>query len=251
VTPLRDGPAAAPVLWVTDAPVPGAGRRWGELQGVLAGQGIWPLVLIPLDGEEWAPWHNGELDPVSLDEVDGRFADRVLAGLWHAMAETTCADEELTRTPGAWGDAALELGLPDCWPGMAHAGRSRADPAAHAASIAATVYPTGLLGLVPADRGSDALAVLGWDGPQNHIDTADMVSVLRSWEDRFEARVIGLGFDTLQLSVAAPPMSAEHARVVAAEHFALCPDNIAQGTEDFDLYARHIRHATTWSFWWD
>ncbi|MFE5491809.1 DUF4253 domain-containing protein [Streptomyces virginiae] len=54
--------------------------------------------------------------------------------------------------------------------------------------------------------------------------------VLRDWEHRFGARVVAVGFDTLHLSVAAPPMSGQDALLVAAEHFALSPDNIWQGS---------------------
>jgi Domain of unknown function (DUF4253) len=52
---------------------------------------------------------------------------------------------------------------------------------------------------------------------------------MRSWEDRFGARVIGVGFADLYVSVAAPPATLDEALPVAAEHFAFCPDNIWQG----------------------
>jgi hypothetical protein len=230
------------------------GRHWGALQAKCADQGLWPLVLIPLDGEPWAPWHDGELNPVPLGELAGRDPAAVLAELWHALAEAPVPDPELDDTPGIWHDATVELGLPEKWPGLAGATttqQSTGDPDQHAAKVSAEVFHDGLLGLVPAACGSDAIAVLGWDGAQGHTGAADVAVVTHSWEERFGARVLGLGFDTLELSVAAPPTSLDVARQLAAEHFALCPDNIAQGPEDFDLYARHLANATAWSFWWD
>src|SRR5438874_1994749 len=103
VTPLRDGDGAPPVLWVTEAPQPSVGARWAELHPALCGRGLWPLVLTPLAGEEWAPWHDGELDPVPLDEVSGHHPELVLGGLWHALAETRY---DPVDAPGAWQDAA-------------------------------------------------------------------------------------------------------------------------------------------------
>ncbi len=252
VAPLRDNGHGEAVLWVSDEPVPGAGGHWGDLHARCTRNGLWPLVLLPLEGEEWAPWHDGELSPVpraTLAELDPA---TVLAELWHALAQAPVPDPELDDTPGAWHDATVELGLPDKWPGLAQPGSpAQVDPDAHAARVSAEVFDAGLLGLVPAACGSDAVAALGWAGAEGHTGAAELAVVVHSWEQRFGARVLGLGYDTLELSVAAPPTTMAAARQVAAEHFAFCPDNIAQGAEDFDLYARHLIGAGTWSFWWD
>ena len=110
------------------------------------------------------------------------------------------------------------------------------------------------LGLVCATRGCDALTVAGWQGAANYTnDTAELSAVLRSWEDRFGVRVIGVGFADLHLSVAAPPSTRDEALRVAAEHFAFCPDNVWQGASPCTLtaYARRLVGAPTWHFWWD
>jgi hypothetical protein len=83
-------------------------------------------------------------------------------------------------------------------------------------------------------------------------DTARLSAVLRSWEDRFATRVIGVGFAELYLSVAAPPTDHAAAFHIAAEHFAFCPDNVWQGsTPDLAGYAGQLVDAPIWSFWWD
>ncbi|MGW4027206.1 DUF4253 domain-containing protein [Streptomyces sp. NPDC005009] len=114
-------------------------------------------------------------------------------------------------------------------------------------------YPHARLGLVAAPRGADALTTAGWNGPLNYDnDTATFSAVLRDWEDRFGARVVGVGFDTLHLSVAAPPHRLEDALRIAAEHFAFCPDNIWQGTHrDLTTYAEDLIDLNCWDFWWD
>jgi hypothetical protein len=235
-----------PVLWVTERPMRDAGRRWQELHRLRSRTGLWPLVLNGLDDEPNRPWFTGEFDPVPVDRVTSLFPEAVLAELWQALTA------DMVEEDGTEGhDAPTEFGLPTSWTGLAPGSLLEVDPEAHAARVAANVFPEAHLGLVPADRGSSAVAVLGWDGPVNHANGAQIAAVLRSWEDRFGARVVGLGFDTLEMSVAAPPVSLQHARRLAAEHYAFCPDNIAQGPGDFELYAKHIRGTTTWSFWWD
>ena len=109
------------------------------------------------------------------------------------------------------------------------------------------------LGLVAAARGADSIAAAGWQGPANYEnDRAKLSAVLRSWEDRFATRVIGVGFAELYLSVAAPPTDHATAVHVAAEHFAFCPDNVWQGSAPaLDAYAKLLVDAPIWSFWWD
>jgi hypothetical protein len=75
--------------------------------------------------------------------------------------------------------------------------------------------------------------------------------VLRSWEERFGATVMRVGFDTVDLLVERPALSQQAALAVAAEHFAFCMDNIYQGAGSISEYARQLTGATRWSFWWD
>jgi hypothetical protein len=108
------------------------------------------------------------------------------------------------------------------------------------------------IGLVAANRPGDVITALGWLGGTNmHPDPVLMSAVLRSWEDRWAARVVEIGFDTLTLTVGIPPRDRQPALALAAEHFAFCPDNIWQGSGTIVAYAESIQQSRTWSFWWD
>ncbi|MER7046475.1 DUF4253 domain-containing protein [Streptomyces jumonjinensis] len=84
-------------------------------------------------------------------------------------------------------------------------------------------------------------------------DTAKFSAVLRTWEQRFGARVVAVGFDTLHLSIATPPAQPQDALLIAAEHFAFCPDNIWQSSRSHTLtsYAEQLVDTHSWEFWWD
>jgi hypothetical protein len=84
-----------------------------------------------------------------------------------------------------------------------------------------------------------------------HQDPVLMSAVLRSWEDRWAARVVEIGFDTLTLTVGIPPRDRQRALALAAEHFAFCPDNITQGAGTVAAYAESLRNSPVWTFWWD
>jgi hypothetical protein len=84
-------------------------------------------------------------------------------------------------------------------------------------------------------------------------DVAEMCTVLRSWEERFGTRLVGLGDDRVIVSVAAPVRTLNEAEAIAAEHFAFASDNITQGyDETVRAYAANqILGKQVWSFWWD
>ena len=106
--------------------------------------------------------------------------------------------------------------------------------------------------LVAAERPADVPVAIGWMGAVNvHDDPALISAVLRSWEIRWNARLIEIGFDTLVLSVGKPPRDENSALAVAAEHCAFCSDNVWQGAQSIAEYARVLRGSSTWSFWWD
>ncbi|MCW2892930.1 MAG: hypothetical protein JWO75_2419 [Actinomycetia bacterium] len=80
---------------------------------------------------------------------------------------------------------------------------------------------------------------------------APLTVVLRSWEERFGATVMHVGFDQLDLLLEGPVRSEQEALAVAAEHFAFCSDNVDQGVVSIREYAEELPGAARWSFWWD
>jgi hypothetical protein len=75
--------------------------------------------------------------------------------------------------------------------------------------------------------------------------------VLRSWEERYGAEVMVIGFDEITMSVRRPPAAGTEAASLAAEHFAVCSDNIYQGVGSLEAYSAAIADEPTWTFWWD
>ena len=236
---VRPRDSDRPVLWLSDGPT--AVGLWASLRAEHAATGLWPLLIT---GDGWA---EGGLRLDINTSPDDHDPAAVLALWWADHTQPDDEDEDEITAP--YGSR---------WPGLAPPGR--AHPSAHLDQIAGEcahliARESTRIGLVPAPRGADALTALGWLGPANLIDdVAPISAVVRTWEDRFGARVLGIGPDTLDLSVAAPPLDLDHALRVAAEHFAFCPDNIWQGNPRADTlaaYAESILAVNHWSFWWD
>ncbi|TWP51537.1 DUF4253 domain-containing protein [Lentzea tibetensis] len=227
----------APAFWLSDDPVDAA--LWRRLDH----DGLWPLVLTTSEvddpGRPWASgevWHAGNTAPENHDP------EQLMAGWWHGLAEPDPDEEELVTDP-----------FGRQWPGLAPPHPQRHDPGEAASRLAESLMTErARLGLVAARRGSDALVAMGWKGPTNYVsDIGRLASVLRSWEDRFGARVVGLeSHALLHVSVAAPPVDHEQALRVAAEHFTFCPENVRTSSTIGD-YAEELVGSTEWGFWWD
>ncbi|NUT49208.1 MAG: DUF4253 domain-containing protein [Saccharothrix sp.] len=244
--------SARPAFWLSDGPAPAG--LWERLRAEHVRSGLWPVLLDSADDEaaEYRPWGNGEVAPGAMSSPDDHVADALLAKWW---AEYTVDDPADELTPAQ--QAAIIAPFGRTWPGSALTPPPDADPDRIADGLAEHLvagHPSIRLGLVAVDRGADAVTAAGWTGPANYVeDTAEISAVLRTWEERFGARVVGVGSATLVLSVAAPPTTREAAMAVAAEHFAFCPDNIWQGEHPYTLaaYAERLVEDHSWTFWWD
>ncbi|MFD8620440.1 DUF4253 domain-containing protein [Streptomyces sp. NPDC059513] len=252
-----DGPWPEPLLWYADGPA--APPDWPRLRAAGRRVGLLPVLVTGGHRAQWP--EDWDLCPDSTSYPGDHDADEVLAGYWTEYADEEPGDDAAAKGPGEGGGE--RTGGPGPWPGLAPAPaeESGEDPDEAAAGLAGviTADPDSWLGgarmaLVPARRSADIPAAIGWSGPMNHEnDVARLSAVLRSWEDRYDARVVALGFDTMIVSVGRPPTTPEEARALAAEHYAFCPDNVDQSPPyDLEVYARkRLLDQEVWSFWWD
>jgi len=236
------GRSAEPALWLTGA-FDQAASTWLALRERLPGPGLVPLLLSDLPGQPGRPWASGELRPSGLAAVAGLDVRAVLRDRWDQAVPGPAEDEADT----------VELLVPysRSFPGLAPATTEQASAAELEAAVLAANGPLRI-GLALATRPADALVSVGWTGAANHDVTVGSLAVLlRSWEERFGATLLHLGFDTMDLLVARPALSSAAAFAVAAEHFAFCPDNVRQGAGSIREYAEDLLGATRWSFWWN
>ena len=224
-----EGVGQTPVLWATGE-LEDAAAAWMTLNGRLSGTPLIPVLLSGLEGHPERPWDVGELepfDPAAVNELD---AAVLLEQMWRCSVPEPEEDQAIT--------AELLAPHPRTFPGLA-AGtgpRISADDGLPA-SWRRCLSRSGWAWWRRA-RPADVLAVVGWTGAINyHATSAPLACVLRSWEDRFGARLVRLGFDTMDLLVECPLPSSEAALAVAAEHFAFSPDNIYQGEGSIRRYA--------------
>ncbi len=275
--PARIGPVTLPagklitgnlgteVGWATMEPVPKSGQIWAALSELHPQTGLVPFQLdglrvdslFPSDrqglpGDALRPWDIGEFtrseDP---HEADGLDVGALLEDRWRGSVWADVDDPEAMEQ---WAPFTLE------WPGLAAkehtpltlAERRHAlDVVLPRIRVAHGATPEARIGLVVGDRPADVLAVIGWGGLVNRGQSVlPLTAVLRSWEDRFGARLIDVGYADLRLFVERPPRTLEAAQRIAAEQVLLADECIDAATDVADI-AAHLVNAPIWTFWWD
>jgi len=234
-----------PAYWLSDGPV--SPDLWASLRRVHEKSGLWPVLIRPSRPGDYTPWTTGEVCPEPVAEIGRRDVGAILRDLWTDRAAGIAGDSEFRELAPYGRD----------WPGLAvavgGAGLLRQD-AGEAADkfVLENDDGTSRIMLIPAIRSADVVTAMGWRGPAGLTRTsvASLSAVVRSWEERFGVRLVQVGFDSMFLTVANPPVTQEHAERVAAEHFAFCPDNIIQGPGTIGRYAAKIRRLPCWGFFW-
>jgi hypothetical protein len=243
---LRAGEQAA-VLWLTDDPVTDPAPLWWALAEQFETTGLWPLLLRCLEGESGRPWDVGEFDPAAETDVDALDPRQVLESGWHDGVVPI----ENPWLPGTGPIAPFG----STFPGLAPPG-----PETGALPVVLPAGGRARIGLVSCRRPADAVALIGWTGAVNVRPATEVSAVLRSWEDRFGAVVVGLGFATMTLLVTRPPTEVEDAVHLGAEIAALCLDALWQPGEQWpyeprdaslDTLSRMLLRTHVWRLWFD
>jgi hypothetical protein len=255
------------IAWATVDPVPQSGRVWAALSELHPQTGLVPFLLgsrlridslfpsdrrgLPSDGLR--PWDNGEFDrPEDPRGADGVDVAALLADRWRDWVSWP-EEDDAEAVEWRW-PFTLE------WPGLAPPQYAPLTPAERDHALD-EVLPRirdanretleARVGVVAADRAADLLAVIGWGGLGDRGESVlPLTAVLRSWEDRFGARLIDVGYAGLRLFVERPPRTLEAAQRIAAEQVVLADDCIGGAREIPNIAARLV-NAPIWTFWWD
>lgn len=254
--------SGVPVAWITSAKVADAGSVWAALSMERDETGLVPFLASGLHHSTERPWDQEEFDdPADVSELDTMDAAVILQQLWDDSTHEAVAerdeyeedeggsdeyeeDEEFTEyIEGAIAPFSREF------PGLTPALVDRQTPEQQRKALGSRA---ARIGLVPAARPADVLPLIGWQGVTNSYPTAlPIAAVLRSWEDRFGAQLLDIGFQEIRLLVDRPPRTLETAQRIAAEHFVFCSECGGEGLTEIPAIANYLLKTPIWTFWWD
>jgi Domain of unknown function (DUF4253) len=228
--------------------MPDVGRAWLAVSGAHAETGLVPVLLAearPGAREAGMLPDFGFFWPAEVDLLDQMSAQDVLAAGWGEGADDE-DDDVLAEARAPFGRR---------FPGLAPPSYSRLSPAEMGQALASLA--PAYLGVAAAGRPADLPAVVGWsvfgsDGIGLDARSLAVATVLRSWEERFGARLLRIGSDAkLKVLVERPPRTLEAAWPIAAEHWALADECCGSGLRDVPAIAASLVNAPIWTFWWD
>jgi hypothetical protein len=245
--------SGGPVAWATTEPVPDAGRVWAALSEAHARSGLVPVLLAGIGGDPERPWDTQEFrDPEDVTELDHLDAAELLREYW--LRQTTEYDDYDEEDEEYQDDDFARSIAEDVapfsrrqFPGLAQAEDHQLD-AGQLDRVLSGLGPARV-GLVPAGRPADALPVLGWNAAL--VTALPKAAVLRSWEDRFGARLLRVGLAEFSVLAQRPPRTLESARHLAAEQWAFCNEYGGTGLHDVPGITASLMNSPVWTFWWD
>jgi len=236
-----------PVAWRTQAPVPEPGPVWSALSALHGQTGLVPVLELA----GWGGVHDSCREVAAVADVDRTDARVMLEHRWD-----DCFPEPWQTGP-EWDDERQwveEMAAPftSRYPGLAPAVDLALAPDVLEAAVGS--FPASRIVLVPSERPADVPPVLGWcPGDWECAFPAPtpvgLAAVLRSWEERFGARLFAMTHDKAYLLVERPPRDLDAALPVAAEHWVFCDE--PAGRQPVRATAADIINAPVWHFWWD
>ncbi|WP_367872445.1 DUF4253 domain-containing protein [Luteolibacter sp. Populi] len=104
---------------------------------------------------------------------------------------------------------------------------------------------------VEAAHSWDLPLKLGY-GAWNSCPSPEGHSVIaRYWAEKYGAEIAVMTSDTVEFTVARPPVTPEQCAELAREQFIYCTDIVDQGVGSVSTLAKCLEGSTVWFFWWD
>lgn len=212
---------------------------WGELRLQLASLGWWPLLLgrqsealtRPVSGRSW---------PVTAAYDDLLSAAESLD--LEAWIDSRLARHTQQPRPEELSDFAAFFSPELIAPNQQFS--------VHLSSLTGEPYASVGLALIPAKAGWQAPAFLSIGGWRDCPTPEVHMRLLRDWQSRYGAELVGFSGEMLELRVLRPPDNDDAALILARQQQAYCPALIEQGVQTRENLARLLQDSSVWYFWW-
>jgi hypothetical protein len=237
-------------VWYFTVPGAKAIATWERLRAAAEETGHWPVLLGDEEDRERAV-ENRE---------DSRDSTKKLLGL--ALAANCDASLEW-RYREILGDEGVELPedpnesvlTPDNFAGLPRGTWPRGAGPRHRFSTPTNIltgkFRETTVALVPTTEGWQVPIYLRFGGFNECPGSSEHAAFFLRWQDHYDAEVVALADDVVELRVGKPPTKRKDALLLAREQYLYCRDIVDQGTQTLELLAAGLLKGTAWYFWWD
>ncbi len=104
---------------------------------------------------------------------------------------------------------------------------------------------------VNASNSSEVMLSFKYGGWNDCPSTEEHMAIWKYWEEKYGAKIVGVGNDVIEAYVERPPQTKEEAMQLAFEQYYYCSDIVDQGCESISNLAAALQKSSVWYFWWD
>jgi hypothetical protein len=107
------------------------------------------------------------------------------------------------------------------------------------------------IGLFPTADGWHVPAILRFGSFNSCPPPVEHTALMKFWHEKYQAEVVGISRDVVELVVRRPPQKRDAALELAKQQYSYCTDIVSQGVETLSALAACLIRGRTWYFWWD
>lgn len=104
------------------------------------------------------------------------------------------------------------------------------------------------LGILKTTDEYEILRVKHTNGYNYDIDSQEIITKLKEWDNRYQLEIVGADFDWFEAEFLKTP---DNMIAFAEEVYEFCPDVVEQGTETVEKLAEEMKREQTIYCWWD
>lgn len=219
-------------------------QTWESFRGVVESTGYWPLLLGAPSMNNLSLLQEGLEDGGAEPEPEPHFfekADALDMQTWWVK-----------RTQSLFGgtDPFLDI-VRGQWPESTQFHESNHKFLIHTDLMGMKPLHKVVMALIPTRTFWEAPAFMKYGGWNDCPSPHEHIAVMKYWQERYGAELVGMASDIIEMKVARPPQDRESALALAKEQFIYCPDLVYQGTETLEGLAATLLNGSVWYFWWD
>ena len=108
-----------------------------------------------------------------------------------------------------------------------------------------------LISLIPTTTSWETFAFLQFGGWNACPAPEENIAIAKRWYELYEAEVVGISNDVVEMRVSKPPLNSDAAFRLAQEQYIYCNDIVSQGIGSLTKLAVNLYANKKWYFWWD
>jgi len=220
-------------------------NAWAEWQKIRSEGDFYPVILGPEHELEYLSENFEYQDETDLSGVD----DLAFPDLYLEELKIEARQYDVEDTNGYDLQLAVD-GLLKDWTDEPYSDGLVNEPTV-SRNFGGKYHKEVYIAKVPTDDWTTIPAIMRFGGFNECPSNEWHASALRYWRGKYDAEIVSLTHDIIELRVRHRPKNKQEAVRLAMEQYYYCSDIVAQGVGEPNNLAKILMQQDFWYFWWD